>query len=155
MGASALRRIRLPQVVYQFGEAIRIAPALAMRAERERYPSSPPSLNAFVAQLVEQWIEDPRVGGSNPSKGTIINALVAQLAEAVVLEAIQCEFESHREHQSLRVPKAGSFGSRSVKPTSRKGGVERNHRGPPRLRNLPRGDQVNGIAAQLERRGRL
>ena len=27
--------------------------------------------NAFVAQLVEQWIEDPRVGGSTPSEGTI------------------------------------------------------------------------------------
>ena len=26
---------------------------------------------AFVAQLVEQWIEDPRVGGSTPSKGTM------------------------------------------------------------------------------------
>ena len=25
---------------------------------------------AFVAQLVEQWIEDPRVGGSTPSEGT-------------------------------------------------------------------------------------
>ncbi len=27
-------------------------------------------LFAFVAQLVEQWIEDPRVGGSTPSEGT-------------------------------------------------------------------------------------
>lgn len=28
-------------------------------------------LFAFVAQLVEQWIEDPRVGGSTPSEGTM------------------------------------------------------------------------------------
>lgn len=27
--------------------------------------------NGSIAQLVEQWIEDPRVGGSNPSRATI------------------------------------------------------------------------------------
>jgi hypothetical protein len=27
---------------------------------------------AFVAQLVEQWFEVPRVGGSNPSEGTML-----------------------------------------------------------------------------------
>lgn len=37
-----------------------------------RFPASPP-INASVAQLVEQWIEDPRVGGSIPSGGTIID----------------------------------------------------------------------------------
>ena len=30
---------------------------------------------AFVAQLVEQWIEDPRVGGSIPSEGTTVLGL--------------------------------------------------------------------------------
>ena len=27
---------------------------------------------AFVAQLVEQWFEVPRVGGSTPSEGTML-----------------------------------------------------------------------------------
>lgn len=35
--------------------------------------SSSKLFNASVAQLVEQWIEDPRVGGSIPSGGTIID----------------------------------------------------------------------------------
>ena len=30
------------------------------------------AINARVAQLVEQRIENPRVGGSNPPPGTII-----------------------------------------------------------------------------------
>jgi hypothetical protein len=32
----------------QFGEAIRIAPGLANRAERERYPSSPPWISGVA-----------------------------------------------------------------------------------------------------------
>ena len=29
------------------------------------------SLNAFLAQLVEQWTENPRVAGSIPAEGTL------------------------------------------------------------------------------------
>jgi hypothetical protein len=32
-----------------------------------------PSLSARIAQLVEQRIENPRVGGSNPPSGTILS----------------------------------------------------------------------------------
>ena len=41
--------------------------------------------NAFVAQLVEQWIEDPRVGGSIPSEGTIIISVVIRMTAGPVL----------------------------------------------------------------------
>ena len=33
----------------------------------------PPVLGAQLAQLVEQWTENPRVRGSNPRLGTISN----------------------------------------------------------------------------------
>ena len=39
---------------------------------------------ASVAQLVEQGTENPRVGGSNPPRGTTIFAGVAQLAEQLI-----------------------------------------------------------------------
>ena len=43
-----------------------------------------------------------KVVGSNPTPATsfkvLFYALVAQLAEATVLEAVQCRFESHRGH---------------------------------------------------------
>ena len=35
--------------------------------------------SAQVAQLVEQWTENPRVGGSNPPLGTIFSLLQASL----------------------------------------------------------------------------
>lgn len=40
---------------------------------------------AFVAQLVEQWIEDPRVGGSTPSEGTTSLGL-----DGVNREPVEC-----------------------------------------------------------------
>ena len=36
-----------------------------------------PAINARVAQLVEQRIENPRVGGSNPPPGTIYRVSLA------------------------------------------------------------------------------
>ena len=40
---------------------------------KEPWPVAPP-LRAWVAQLVEQRIENPRVGGSNPPPGTTVQA---------------------------------------------------------------------------------
>lgn len=57
---------------------------------------SPPNLNTnftFPSNSVgESALE---VGGSNPSSGTTFERMVAQLAEAMVLGTIKCEFESH------------------------------------------------------------
>jgi hypothetical protein len=40
-------------------------------AEKVIFPSPKSPLYARIAQLVEQRIENPRVGGSNPPPGTI------------------------------------------------------------------------------------
>jgi hypothetical protein len=57
---------------------------------------------AQVAQSVEQRIENPRVGGSIPSLGTIFFALVAQLDRATDYESVGQEFESLQARQQFK-----------------------------------------------------
>lgn len=45
-------------------------------------------INAQIAQLVEQRTENPRVGGSNPSLGTIFLLLAAILSFTETLQSL-------------------------------------------------------------------
>ena len=61
--------------------------------------SSPPTqTKAIITQLVEYLPCKQEVIGSSPIDSTS-HTQVAQLVEAMVLEAIQCGFESHLAHQ--------------------------------------------------------
>lgn len=62
-------------------------------------PIHHPKFYATLAQLVERQPEELGVLGSIP-RGCTKFALLAQLVEAMVLEAIQSEFESQRGHQN-------------------------------------------------------
>jgi hypothetical protein len=46
-----------------------IVPLIAVARSQNGFLQSRVGLGP-IAQLVEQWIEDPRVGGSNPSRAT-------------------------------------------------------------------------------------
>ena len=52
------------------GRTIEDAPIQALRTLENAAPPAILILRAWVAQLVEQWIENPCVGGSIPSPGT-------------------------------------------------------------------------------------
>ena len=62
-----------PVVVYVFGPVVQLVRTLACHARGRRFESVPGRhYCAFVAQLVEQRTENPRVDGSIPSEGTIL-----------------------------------------------------------------------------------
>ena len=67
-----------------FGPVVQLVRTLACHARGRRFEPVPGrhslAANAFVAQLVEQRTENPRVGGSIPPEGTI-SADVAHLVE--------------------------------------------------------------------------
>ena len=48
------------------GETIRVAPGLANRAGRERYPFSPPELYGCSSAWLERYVWGVEVAGSNP-----------------------------------------------------------------------------------------
>ena len=47
-------------------------------------PPMTPVIGAQVAQLVEQWTENPRVGGSNPPLGTTFQAIVIRCGPKIL-----------------------------------------------------------------------
>lgn len=63
-------------------------------------------LNPEVAQLVEQWIEDPRVEGSIPSRGAKLRGLSSN-GRATGLHLVGCGFKSRRLHQTCFHSSAG------------------------------------------------
>ena len=65
------------------------------------------STNISVAQLAEQRSPKPKVEGSIPSRGANFNALLSQLVEEAVLEAVQSQFESERGHHQRDVSSVG------------------------------------------------
>ena len=72
-----------PVVVYVFGPVVQLVRTLACHARGRRFePVSGRQVFAFVAQLVEQRTENPRVGGSIPPGGTTFDlADIAHLVE--------------------------------------------------------------------------
>ena len=72
-----------PVVVCVFGPVVQLVRTLACHARGRRFePVSGRQVFAFVAQLVEQRTENPRVGGSIPPGGTTFDlADIAHLVE--------------------------------------------------------------------------
>ena len=63
--------VSLLKIEFGVRDCYGVVTALAMQKSAGIVPSVTPPNFAFVAQSVEQGIEDPRVGGSIPSEGTI------------------------------------------------------------------------------------
>ena len=63
------------------GPVVQLVRTLACHARGRGFESLPGRHFAFVAQLVEQWTENPRVVGSIPTEGTICFAGLAHLVE--------------------------------------------------------------------------